>query len=222
MPRKKKRTGSALKRISVHVSGTCVAALFALGFSEDWCFSVVLGCVAALVAVSLVDILLKRSVSVHSPWHYRLRLGVAVLVGAMIGANIPLSHDWAFQEAFGMPLPNGVRDVRLLRFYEGGPGEHTLLMQFHGDETTIRAITSQRPFLQDCDEIREWGRTGADWSDAFERFSPPGRLPFSRRSWHRIRPVENPQVFWWNQYVKSTLLLWNSDSGRAVVLNARG
>ena len=96
-------------------------------------------------------------------------------------------------------------------------------MQFHADETTIREIVSQRPFLQDSDEIHEWMKKGADWSNAFERFSPPGRLPFGRRSWHRISPVEASRVFWWNDHgVRSTLLLWDDGSGRAVVLSARG
>jgi len=222
MPPDKLGTGKALARVPVKTSGVCVALLFALGFSEDWCFSATLACVAALVIVSLIDAFLKRAIPLHSPWHFRLRLGIAVLASAMVGANFPLSRNWAFDEAFGVACPNGVRDFKLLRHYEGGPGEHTLLMQFYADEAIIREITSQRPFLQDSDEIHEWVAEGAVWSDAFVRFSPPGRLPFGRRSWHRISPVEAPRVFWWNEYGgKSTLLLWDDGSGRAVVLNAR-
>lgn len=210
-----------LSHVPVKQTGVCVALLFALVFSEDWCFSAFLACMIALVVVSLIDTFLKRYITLHSHWLYKLRLGVAVLVSATIGANMPLNEDWAFQEAFGVPRPINIQRVKLTRHYEGGPGEHTLLMEFQADETIIQEITSQRTFIQDSDRVREWISDGGDWSYAFEFFSAPGRLPFSRRSWHQITPIDGPQVYDWDAAIHSTIIFWDNDSGRTVVLNTR-
>ncbi len=197
-------------------------------FSNDWCFYIV---PSALLA-ALVFWIIVRSMPFMSrldrpPLRY-LGLALAVVIGLSCGAVFRVIPTWAFNEAFGIDQPEGIRDLRIWRHYEGGPGEHSLILEFVADEAAVRALTAALPSQSDrppnvphMEQLeREW-RESRSWLAAYELFGGPGHA-IGRRTWKRITPLHAPEIFYWDHGVNSTLLLWDRTLGRVVVLHSRG
>lgn len=201
-------------------------------FSNDWClYTVPAALLAAFVfrVVIAFTTLMSRS---GQPPRWAFGFVLAVVIGLGCGAVFRVIPSWAFNEAFGIDQPAGICDLHISRHYEGGPGEHSLIFEFTADEDVIRALTASFPRRPDTppgvpnsEQLdREW-RENHSWMAAYELYGGAFH-PNGRRTWGRIAPLREPELFYWGMSsqkgVKSTLLLWDRASGRVVVLHTRG
>lgn len=209
---------STPKRLPVKSIAGLVALVSALILSNDWCFVAAPAVVVAVIAVAIADAILDRTVLPSARGRSAIRVGMTLALAVGAGASIRVSPAWAFDEAFGTLQPKEIRDLRIIRHYEGGPGEHTLILTFAADRQAIAKLTARRAFNTDPEE---WRAAGSNWSDIWHTFAAHFPLPFGRRSWERIPPLSKPEVFWWSDFAKQTILFWERESGRAVVLSVR-
>lgn len=199
-------------------------------FSNDWCLYTVpaalLGAFVFWVAIGFITLLTRSG---RQPrWQYGLILAVAL--GLCCGAVFRVIPSWAFNEVFGIEQPSGIRDLRIWRHYEGGPGEHSLILEFKADETAVRALTasiprdsSQPSHAPHLEELERAWYENRSWMAAYELFGGAYHSN-GRKTWERIAPLRGPEVFYrrLSPGAKSVLLLWEPDSGRVVVLHSRG
>ncbi|MGD8451816.1 MAG: hypothetical protein PVJ57_08360 [Phycisphaerae bacterium] len=170
----------------VRLLAILVAAAAALLSTNNWCFVILPAALAAIV----VDYV----VSGIRPWSV-LRLIVAVAVGLAVGRLLSVGPDWAFQEAFGVDAPAGVRDVHIFRHYVGGPGEHILIIEFTANPDVVKALLSLHPVVTNSETAQSWHAAGGGWPQAFDDFAGPCPMGFARAAWLRIRPLAEPEVF---------------------------
>ena len=219
-------------------AGTRIAAILAAAYgaafiSHNWCFVCLLASLAALVLDILFCALAGNRVR-RRTFRIAGRVALGLVVGLAIGWQHRVTPEWAFQEAFGVQPPPGIRDVHVWRHYLGGPGEHALIIEFHADHAAIEAleaaaIETLRPLktytvewlesgAPDSRRVEEWRDSGGSWEAAWESFAGPARTRFSRTSWMRIRPLDAPRVL---DYGYHLVLMVDETSGRAVALHVR-
>ncbi len=191
--------------------------------TSNWCF---VG-LAAAVAAPILDAMVDRQNTTGRKGKAALcsvRLLLAVAVGVAIGWLLRVTPGWAFREAMEIDPPAGVHVTRVQRHYEGGPGEHTLIIEFTADESALKTLISDQVMEQSehSRRIEDWFSAGRTWEAAFDCFCRPTTFPFSRRSWMRIRPLDNPQVYDFGIVNGGHLaLLYDASSKRAVMVHAR-
>lgn len=201
-----------------------VAMVAAIASSSNWCF---VGFMAALAA-PMVDALLGeinllrrlgRAASIG------LRLATAAVVGVVVGWLLRATPEWAFQEAMEIDPPPGVHVTKVQRHYEGGPGEHTLIVEFTADDSTLKSLISGRVSKSSPHErLEAWKADGSTWEEALTYFGAGGLtpFPFSRMSWMQIRALENPQVYFLHGRDNGRLtLMYEAATGRAIMLHVR-
>lgn len=198
-------------------------------FSNDWCLYTA---PAALLALFVYAIF----VTWLSAWpkldRTAVRLIVAVMIGLSSGAVFRVIPSWAFHEAFGIAQPAGIRDLRLWRHYEGGPGEHSLIFEFTADKEALAGLIARFPHEPDSlvgfvgDEARQsaW-RDRHEWIAAYDLYGGAFH-PNGRRTWERLAPLHEPRLFFRGRRSDTNgtylLMLWEESTGRVVVLHSRG
>lgn len=145
---------------------------------------------------------------------------------------VPVIPSWSFSEAFGVDQPSGIRELRIWRHYEGGPGEHSLIFEFTADEDAIRNLTASFPKNERNSQYpATWGEvaqkfgTHNAWMSAYELYGGAYHAS-GRGTWARLKPLDNPEILFvpasQQNKGKSILVLWDRSSGRTVVLHSRG
>lgn len=198
--------------------------------SGDW------SCV--LVFVVPAALLVERVIDDQLPWGRVRRAGARlalrclplVLIGGAAGHALRVTPGWAFQEAMQIDPPPGVRVTRIARHYEGGPGEHTLIVEFTADAAAMGALLKQAPGLKDGRKLEHWLEGPQTW-DAALNLRPvrsteyyPSRHRFSRWSLSRIAPMTTPYDIWigsTGSVAKEFVLLWERATGRGVLAHRR-
>lgn len=201
-------------------------------FSNDWClYAIPAALLAALVFWIVIALISRMTRSGKLPqWQYGLVLAVAI--GLCSGAAFRVRPSWAFREVFGVEQPRGIHDLRIWRHYEGGPGEHTLILEFRADEAAVIALTASiprqpnpPPGAPDLSKLEQEWYENRSWIAAYELFGGAFHSN-GRKTWERILPLREPQVYYRElsptTEAKSTLLMWEPESGRVVVLHSRG
>lgn len=200
-----------------------VAMVTAIVSSSNWCF---VG-FAAAVAAPIADVLIDGIGVVERPgkaMSFIIRLAIAVVVGVAVGWLLRASPAWAFREAMDSEIPAGVRVTRVQRHYEGGPGEHTLIVEFKADASVITSMLSDEVVEASAksDRITRWSAAGRTWEGAMEYLDGPAPLPFSKMTWSRVHPLQDPQAYDFGVVNNGHLiLLYEPASGRGVMLHRR-
>lgn len=179
--------------------------------TNNWCFVVVPIAAAVLVA----DLTVRR----FRP-SMALRLPVAVAVGVAIGFLLSVDRAVAFRDAFGIDPPRGVRMSHVRRHYLGGPGEEVVIMELTADPPGLAALTSLPTARTQTESLADWRTLGGSWEDAFEVFVGPGATDVAWRSWLRVRPILNPDVYDFGTAGRGCALFCDPSTGRCVALFA--
>ena len=138
-----------------------------------------------------------------------------------------VTPQWAFQEALKIDPPTGVEVQDIHRHYEGGPGEHTLIMECKATYSAIDEILKKFPPVVDRWQTRKWIETGADWNAAIHNDDHLETFPFSRWTLSRIEPMREPQFHHLDlgrdglTYPGEVIVLWEPTSRRAVLVQRR-
>src|SRR5262249_41479918 len=109
-------------------------------FSNDWClYTIPAALLAAFVFWVAVAFIAVMSRSGRLP-RWPVGFALAVVIGLASGSVFRVLPSWAFQTALGTDRPDKIRDLHICRHYEGGGGDHTLILEFTADEATFRAL----------------------------------------------------------------------------------
>lgn len=189
-----------------------IAVAAALLSSNNWCF--------ILVPTALLAILFDLALCAYRA-RFTLRAVVSLAVGLLAGDLLSVDSAWAFQQAFGVDPPPGVREVDIARHYVGGPGEHILIIEFESDPAALQTLTSLRAMKVESDRLRLWRTSGARWQEAFDTLVLGGVTGIARWSWQRIRPLESPAAYEFEAVGGSLTLFHEPRSGRCVALHVR-
>lgn len=200
-----------------------VAMIAAIASTSNWCF---VG-LAAAVAGPVVDVLVDEiglTSRLGKAASFGIRLAIAAVVGVAVGWLLQATPEWAFREAMGNDPPAGVQVTRVQRHYEGGPGEHTLIVEFTADASVMNSLITDKVVEESAksERIAAWRAAGGTWEEALRHLGRTDTLPFAWMTWKRIRPLENPQVYDFGIVNHGYLiLLYDTTSERAVVLHRR-
>lgn len=212
-----------------------LAAVFGVAgqllFSNDWCLYTVpaffLGAIAYWLNAALCS-LLSRSGRLPS---WKMGTPVAIVIGLACGAAFRVIPSWAFGEAFGIDQPTGIRDLRIWRHYEGGPGEHSLIFEFNANEDAIRSLTASFPknernsqYPATWSEVAQKFGTHNAWMSAYELYGGAYHAN-GRKTWSNLSPLRDPEIHFVSASQKnrgrSILVLWERATGRTVALHSR-
>lgn len=157
------------------------------------------------------------------------RLVVISVIGLVTGHLMRVTPQWAFQEALKIDPPTGVEVTRIHRHYEGGPGEHTLIVEFNADDNATKRLLESVPEVVNGTIGETWREAGADWNAAWTVLCGLNGFPFSRWSWNRINPMNNPRFFDYGyphyhggpMYPGEAIILWEQAGHRGVLLQRR-
>ncbi len=194
--------------------GSASSAAVAFLLSGDWCFTSFSAAVAGGLSIVIVEYALGL-LRLQGRWRStKTRVIRAVLVGIVVGLFFRLSQEQAFEKAFGVSPPSGVRDfdATMLRAMDT-----IILFRFTANRETIDQLIAKRAFEQDRESV-EW--YGHDWSflwgQVFSSFDEIGG-----EAWQNVAPMAEPELYRWRHpilFIEETILLWDADSGRAYVL----
>jgi hypothetical protein len=130
----------------------------------------------------------------------------------------------AFEEAFGVPPPSGVRELSA-HTRSVGPGDLVALIRFAADQATIDALAAGKGFaLQDAglDRMRD---LGWDWPTYWRMtVSPLADERTGGDAWRVPPAIRDPRVYRWTRpgtatgRDESTTILWDPDTGQAYVV----
>jgi len=157
------------------------------------------------------------------------RLIIIGVIGFVTGHLMRVTPQWAFQEALRIDAPTGVEVTHIRRHYEGGPGEHTLIVEFNADDNAFKKLLNDVPEVLEGHIARKWREAGANWDAAWTALCGIGGFPFSHWSWSRIAPLTNPLFVDYGfprypggpVYPGEALILWDPLSYRGVLLQRR-
>lgn len=207
-------------RLRIVVLSALAGVLFTLAFSNNYCCVAPGAAILTAFFVWLIDAILCSTPIARRPTFPRSRYVIALVIPALLAVSplIRLSKQQAFELAFGMAPPPGVRELRFERHYEGGPGDNSILMTFKADHACIEQITSLRAFGPDEYALERWEERGRDWSTwvARERATIRGQ---TGKWWRQLPPMAEPQFLQWGHgdRPEGTLLIWEPATERAYV-----
>jgi len=190
-----------------------------------------------LVFVVPAALLVERVIDDQLPWErvrrarsrLVLRCLPLVLIGGAAGYALRVTPGWAFQEAMQIDPPPGVTVTHIARHYEGGPGEHTLIVEFTADVTAMDALLKQAPGLKDGRKLEHWLEGPQTWDAALNLISVkyteyfPNCHLFSHWSLSQITPMTTPFDLWVGRFpsANEVTLLWERATGRGVLVQRR-
>ena len=170
----------------VRLGIAAIAIAGAMLATNNWCFVTLPAVVTALI--------IDYGICTWRRW-IALRLVLAAVVGVGIGISLRIGPEWAFRAAFGIEPPAGVRDARIWRHYVGGPGEHVLIIEFTADRNAVKKLSKLYPEPPVNKRIEAWEAGGSTWPGAFDTFVDHDTTALARRSWLKIKPLKEPDVY---------------------------
>ncbi len=155
------------------------------------------------------------------------RVAVSGIIGLVTGHLMRVTPQWAFQEALKIDPPPGIKVQDIHRHYEGGPGEHTLIMECRATDAAIDEILKQFPPAVDDPQTRKWIEAGSDWNAAIHLDDHLATFPFSRFTFGWIKPMSQFQFYQLGlgndglTYPGNVTVLWEPTSLRAILVQRR-
>ena len=157
------------------------------------------------------------------------RVAVVGCIGLLAGHLMRVTPQWAFQEALRIDPPAGVDVTNIHRHYEGGPGEHTLIVEFNADQQAMQGLLNRVPEVKDGRLFQEWQKDGEDWDAAWSALCGLNVFPFSHWSWRLIPRMTAPVFVDYGfprypggpTYPGEAILLWEPTGNRGVLLQRR-
>lgn len=209
----KPQARASLHECVIRVLAVVVAAAVAVVSSNNWCVILIPAAIVAFFGDLILSA--RRAPSV-------LRIAAALVIGVIVGMLFNVGPDWAFEKMLGVKCTQGIDNARIWRHYIGGPGEHVLIVEFTGNDEAWQALLAMQPKEPIADRIEKWRTAGGGWETAFDVFAG-GRLTGSaERSWLRISPPKDTEVFDFGLQRSGDLVLFREPAtGRGVALHVR-
>lgn len=157
------------------------------------------------------------------PRSQRRRIVSALLLGVLAGAVYPSWSRIAFIECFQTSPPDGVSNLHVIAKHYEGATEHTLIFDFNASPGVVRELLESGGFRNTGQHIERWRNAGGDWQALGDVLVGDRPLGFSERSFQRLTPPRDYQVFesepkllvWY-------VLIWDNANNRVLVFNILG
>lgn len=190
-----------------------IASACAILATNNWCF--------VLFPAALAALLLDSIVRAIGSW-FVVRVTTAAFVGVVVGILLSVGPDWAFREAFGLEPPNGVHDAKIWRHFVGGPGEHTLIIEFTADDAAFQTLVRAHPPQSDSDRVKRWKKSGGAWDSVLDAFAGAGQSSFVHATWRQIRSLNPVEAYDLGESNYGSLSLFReTGTGRCVAFHVR-
>lgn len=126
----------------------------------------------------------------------------------------------AFASIFGMPVPDGVKELTVRRSYAGGPGDSMTFIHFFATPEAMAKLTAGRKLENEPQILELYAESGDNWCQIWSRVFG-SYLDSAGPSWSCPATFPRPAYFSWDCQAAafaSIQLMWSQETGEVFAL----